>query len=216
MLIEMVSLATTVLAGCQREFDGQPGVGVLESLMLPMRDGVKLHTNIISKTNRTKRVPTVIDRSPYGSEATELIADIYSALGDYVAIGQDMRGTCKSEGNFSIWRLDGLDSYDTMEWIAQQPWSNGQIHTVGASADGIAEFVIIKEQPKWLVSQFEIFATIDARTTIYPGGAYHHSLVDGWLKGTVGAQAPGKIAGELQHRMPYTLWHSRSLAFHLV
>ena len=103
------------------------GLGVIQSVMVPMRDGVKLHTNVLSKTSRSDRVPTIIDRSPYGGQGTELIADIYSALGDFVAIGQDMRGTCKSEGNFTMWRSDGEDSYDTMAWIAQQPWSNGQV-----------------------------------------------------------------------------------------
>jgi predicted acyl esterase len=68
------------------------------NLMLPMRDGVKLHTRIISKTTRTDPVPAVIDRSPYGATGTELVADIYAGLGDYVAIGQDMRGTHQSEG----------------------------------------------------------------------------------------------------------------------
>ena len=75
---------------------------VLKSVYVPMRDGVKLHTTVISPAFSTKsKWPVVIDRSPYGVLGTELLADVF-LLFDYVAIGQDMRGTCQSEGNFSV------------------------------------------------------------------------------------------------------------------
>ena len=64
-----------------------------------------------------------------------------------------MRGSCKSEGNFSLWRSDSLDGYDTMAWIAQQNWSDGKVFTIGASADGIASFLMPMAQPKWLTAQ---------------------------------------------------------------
>jgi putative CocE/NonD family hydrolase len=164
-------------------------LGVIEVRMVAMRDGTKLHTEILSTGNRSTPTSVVLDRSPYGGLGTELIADIYGALGDFVAIGQDMRGSGKSKGNFSVWRDDGQDAFDTMQWVIKQPWSNGKVFTVGASADGIAQFV----QPKWtpppLVAQFIIWATIDAQSTVYPGGAYRAGLIDQWLKGTVPSQA---------------------------
>ena len=134
-----------------------------------------------------------MDRSPYGGTSTELIADIYAGIGDYVAIGQDMRGTCKSEGNFSLWRNDGEDAFDTFAWIVAQTWSNSKIFTVGASADGVAQYVQTLQLPPNLVSQFIIVATIDARSTVFPGGGYRHGLIDNWLHGTVPHQADDLI-----------------------
>jgi len=191
--------APTKHFGCENSISSDPArlaafkqrhpLGVVQVHMVPMRDGVKLHTEIISTTNRTDRVAAVVDRSPYGGTSTELIADVYAALGAFVAVGQDMRGTCKSEGRFSLWRDDGKDAFDTFQWIAAQPWSNSLVHTVGASADGIAQFVQTLERPPSLVSQFIIVATIDARSLVYPGGAYHAGLIDNWLNNTVPHQA---------------------------
>ena len=175
-------------------FKAKHPLGVVQVHMVRMTDGTRLHTEIISTTNRTDGVAAVLDRSPYGGKSTELVADIYAALGDFVAIGQDMRGTCKSEGNFSLWRKDGDDAYDTFAWVAAQSWSNGKVFTVGASADGVAQFVQTKRLPPNLVSQFIIVATIDARSTVFPGGAYRHGLIDNWLQGTVPHQAEHCIA----------------------
>jgi len=186
--------------GCSNSLDEEriatlkeAGYGIVQVHNISMRDGVKLHTEIVSKTNKTTPVSTVIDRSPYGGMATELVADVYAALGDFVAIGQDMRGTCKSEGNFSCWRSDGEDAFDTFAWIVAQPWSNGKVFSAGGSADGIAQFVQPLALPPNLVAQFIIVATIDARSTIYPGGAYREGLIDNWLHGTVPHQADGII-----------------------
>jgi len=66
----------------------------------------------------------------------EWIGDIFLPFG-FVAVGQDMRGTEKSQGNFTMWVSDSEDSQDLGDWIVQQPWSNGQVFTFGASADGI-------------------------------------------------------------------------------
>ena len=65
----------------------------------------------------------------------EWITDIFLPFG-FVAIGQDMRGTEKSEGNFTMWQSDSDDGEDLGNWIVQQEWSNGQVLTFGASADG--------------------------------------------------------------------------------
>jgi predicted acyl esterase len=47
---------------------------------------------------------------------------------------QDMRGTQQSEGNFSMWRNDAKDLYDTMEWATKQPWSDGTVRLVAPSS----------------------------------------------------------------------------------
>lgn len=168
----------------------EPASGIIPSvfkdIQLPMRDGTKLSTIAISPPfSSATKWPAVIDRSPYGHFATELLADIFLLFG-FVSVEQDMRGSGKSDGNFSLWHSDANDGADTLAWITAQPWSDGRVFEIGASADGIAAEMMGMSHPKSLMGQFIIFATAEARDTFYPGGAYRQGLIDGWLHGTFG------------------------------
>jgi uncharacterized protein len=103
-----------------------------------MRDGVKLHTRVVLP-KREGQFPTVLDRSPYGYNHSEILIDVYTLLG-FAAVGQDMRGTLKSEGNFTLFHGEGDDGMDTINWIREQPWSDGRIFTFGGSADGTSHY----------------------------------------------------------------------------
>jgi hypothetical protein len=169
--------------------------GVVENFMLPMRDGVKLHTDVLVPLHLEKpdkKFPTVMDRSPYGEFSTELVADIYLPFGA-ATVTQDFRGTQASEGNFTLWHKAANDTADTIAWIREQKWSDGRVYTVGASADGIASLLVPLDPSSNLSGQFVIWATANAYNTIYPGGAYRSGLIDGWLESTVPNQAPGLI-----------------------
>jgi len=151
-----------------------------------MRDGVLLHTMVNFPEPKFGRVnlTSVIDRSPYGQDALELIADIYVPEG-LVGLRQDMRGTGKSEGYFTIWHSDADDTYDTLEWIVAQKWSDSIVFQCGASADGLAAFTTAEDEPPWMYAQFIIWAAADGYTVIYPDGAFLYNLVTQWLKGTI-------------------------------
>lgn len=103
------------------------------------------------------------------------------SLNGYAAVIQDQRGTFLSQGNFSLWRKDGDDGYDTMHWISKQSWSNGDVFSVGISADGCGALTQLLDQPKWLKGQFIMLASADAHQTIYPGGAFREGLIEGWM-----------------------------------
>ena len=65
----------------------------------------------------------------YGYMDLEWITDIFVPLG-FVSVGQDMRGTALSQGNFTMWQSDKNDSQDLGDWIVQQPWSNGKVQYI--------------------------------------------------------------------------------------
>jgi len=157
------------------------------NIMLKMRDGVALNTNFDLPPffPAGKRTAAVLERSPYGADAEELIADIFGETLGYVSVRQDIRGTGKSGGEFMIWHDAQADAYDTISWIVQQPWSNGVVFTTGASADAIDELAQVPGPHPALRGQVIIFATADGYGTFYPGGAYRESLIDGWLKNTI-------------------------------
>ena len=128
-----------------------------EEIMLPMRDGTKFHTVIHFPRDRKGKFPTVIDRSPYGYGDMEWVTDVLIPFG-FVALGQDIRGTEKSEGNFTLYQLDAQDSRDLGDWVVAQDWSDGRIFTIGASADGLASIQIPMTNPSWLKGQWIVWA----------------------------------------------------------
>ena len=83
-----------------------------QNIQLPMSDGVTLHTviDVPAGAGATKRVPAVLERSPYGADAEELIALVFADLLGYAAVRQDMRGTHESGGNFSLWHDSAGDT----------------------------------------------------------------------------------------------------------
>jgi predicted acyl esterase len=66
--------------------------------------------------------------------------------------------------------VDSNDSQDLGEWIVQQSWSNGQINSFGASADGLGAFTTNYNTPEWLVNQYYIWTSSIGYEVIYPNG----------------------------------------------
>ena len=108
---------------------------------VPTRDGVHLSTNVFHPAG-TGRFPTILIRTPYGK--TSILVPNYRAFVDhgYVVVMQDVRGRYASEGVFSPLTQEGPDGYDTLNWIAEQPWSNGKIGMTGGSYLGIAQWKV--------------------------------------------------------------------------
>jgi putative CocE/NonD family hydrolase len=186
-------------------YDEHPNV--ISRDMVPMSDGVKLHTITLSPHpfSSGHQYPVVLDRSPYGMFETELVADIFLPFG-FAAVSQDMRGTCKSEGNFSLWHSDEQDGVDTLAWILKQPWSDGRLFVTGASADGIASLQLARAGPPALKAQLVIVASALARRAIFPGGAFRQGLTDGWLKHTVPEQYDALYKEVLEHEGASAWW----------
>ena len=160
-----------------------------ECSMVPMRDGVKLHTCVDYPPLALFTYATVLERSPYGADKEELIATVFAEALRYVAVRQDFRGTKQSEGNFTVWH-DANDAYDTIEWITKQDWSDGNVFVVGLSADAIDALSQISDPHPAIRATVTAWATATGYETFYPGGAYRDALINGWLSSTVPGVAP--------------------------
>eukprot|EP01034_Spumella_vulgaris_P026585 gene26585-33186_t len=173
------------LAACSSVAAELPHGPRSQELMMPMRDGVELHTLIYFPKkygDGVSKFTAVIDRSPYGYGDMEWITDIFIPFG-FVAIGQDMRGTELSQGNFSMWMTDADDSADLGKWILAQEWSNGKVVTFGASADGIASMQVPRTNPDWLAAQYIAWAPASMYDILFPYGAYKQETAEQWLRG---------------------------------
>jgi uncharacterized protein len=120
--------------------------------MVPMRDGVRLYTQIYVPTKSTDKLPILLLRTPYGlgdMSPAQLQAALPELAADgYVIVRQDIRGRFKSEGAFVMLRQprdpkdkktidEGTDTYDTIEWLlANVPNQNGRVGMVGTSYGG--------------------------------------------------------------------------------
>ena len=112
-----------------------------EKIMMPMRDGKRLSTNIYRpKTN--KKVPVIFSRTPYNfnswGDGKERTRTLQSALQmvkkGYAYVVQNERGRYFSEGEWDILGVPLTDGYDAFTWLSDQTWSNGKIGTIGCSS----------------------------------------------------------------------------------
>jgi len=163
----------------------QSGCAVMETDMVPMRDGTLLATDVYLPSSSNDSWPVLLIRTPYGRDENEALFDFAE---DYVLIIQDVRGRYDSEGDYNPFIDDGWgenqDGYDTVTWILNQAWCNGKIGTFGASADGITQELLAGSAPPGLTCQFIRFAPTDLYSQIvFQGGAFLDSLVTGWLEG---------------------------------
>ncbi|MDT9599760.1 CocE/NonD family hydrolase [Sphingosinicella rhizophila] len=107
------------------------------AVMVPMRDGVRLSTNIYSPKAKGSRLPTILWKTPYNEHKLRgptLRYAIESVRRGYVFIVQNERGRFFSEGQWEILGKPQTDGYDMLSWIAAQGWSNGKVGTLGCSS----------------------------------------------------------------------------------
>jgi putative CocE/NonD family hydrolase len=108
------------------------GQRVERNLFVPMRDGVKLATDLYFPEGAPGPLPTILLRTPYGKTGGAGAALRFVGQG-YAVASQDVRGKYESEGEFWPTGADKNDGYDTIEWIVRQPWSSGKVGTIGCS-----------------------------------------------------------------------------------
>jgi uncharacterized protein len=112
-----------------------------QKVMMPMRDGVRLATDIYRPKGDAK-VPIVFSRTPYnfntwidGQMRTRTMEAAYDAVSrGYAYVVQNERGRFFSEGEWDILGTPTTDGYDAFEWMSKQAWSNGKIGLIGCSS----------------------------------------------------------------------------------
>ena len=131
---------------------------------VPMRDGVTLYADIYRPVG-DGRHPVIVSRTPYSTERfpSAYAAAVYFSRRGYAYVFQDVRGRHESEGIWEPFRDDVEDGYDTVEWAAAQPWSNGKVGMEGGSYLGHVQWRAAEAAPPHLVAIFPRVAS----TSIY-------------------------------------------------
>ncbi|HLE36830.1 MAG TPA: CocE/NonD family hydrolase, partial [Candidatus Acidoferrales bacterium] len=138
-----IALAVVHISGVLKYGIAPPAEIIKENdVAVPMRDGVVLRADIWRPAGEGK-FPVLVYRTPYDKRrAPESYATYRKAVErGYVVVMQDVRGRYASAGEFLPYQQDGKDGYDTIEWAAKQPWSNGAVGTFGLSYPGAVQWL---------------------------------------------------------------------------
>jgi len=157
------------------------GVTLSRDVMVRMRDGVRLATDIrrpaLDGIPVSGKFPVILERTPYGknlsryAEGAEWVQHFVSR--GYVVVVQDVRGRYGSEGSWRPHRDDVSDGYDTAKWIGEQPWCDGNIGTVGTSYPGGTQHALAISNPPYLKAMIPVDAMSDyGRYGIRHNGAF--------------------------------------------
>lgn len=169
----------------------------------PMSDGTILYSDVY-RPKEPGRYPVIVERVAYELDhRLEPYAEWYARRG-YVFVGQNSRGTFWSEGEWRPFVDDGWgenrDGYDTIEWAAAQPWSNGNVGTMDGSWSGLTQNLLAPIRPPHLKTMFQRMAPAN-RTT--PDGIPRIGISRGFMPNQVLIQARHESASEeLQSHIP--------------
>ncbi len=174
--IVWASISRCLPAPAAAQSDVRYEIVVSKNVMIPMRDGVPLATDIyrpaLNGAPAPGKFPVILERTPYNKTGDEEWARYFVPRG-YIVIGQDVRGRYESEGHWRPHRDDDNDGYDTAQWIGQQPWSDGGIGTVGTSYPGGTQHALAISNPPYLKAMIPVDAMSDyGRYGIRHNGAF--------------------------------------------
>ena len=150
------------------------------SLMVPMRDGVHLATDVV-RPDAPGRFPVIINRGPYGKNSYLDNPDHsiwFFPRNGYVLLSQDVRGRFESEGEYNPLFQEAHDGYDTVEWAARQPWSNGRVATTGQSYLGATQYTLAGGHP--LPPHLQTLMPVSASSDFHQSWVYHTGGVMEW------------------------------------
>ena len=108
------------------------------NIMVTMRDGIRLATDVyhpaIAGVPLDGTFPVLLQRTPYSKTREDLVLEaLFFTSHGYVTVLQDCRGRYLSEGGFTKYTDEGEDGFDTLAWLARQPWHGGKVGTYGLS-----------------------------------------------------------------------------------
>jgi putative CocE/NonD family hydrolase len=180
----------------------------VSAISVPMRDGVFLRGYLLLPPGRGP-FPVVVYRTPYGVKSTvESSLMFRKALArGYAVVAQDVRGRYASDGEYLAYRQEGRDGYDTIEWAARQPWSNGSVGTVGGSYAGAVQWFAAMESPPSLKAMVPANTYASPRQFFYSGGVWDGSWVS-WVWHNIAPDARRRLGlpGATTHQDAEKQW----------
>lgn len=193
LLIVLLALPIAVTNCTSPAASTTGNVIIQQNVPVKMRDGTVLRADIYRPAAPGK-YPVLLERTPY-NKAGE-VENAYNAAGHgYVVIIQDCRGRYASAGEWYPFKHESADGYDTVEWAAALPYSNGKVGMFGGSYVGATQMLAAIAHPPHLAG---IFPTVTAsnyhRNWTYQGGALTQWFDQSWTSGLAQNTLDRKVA----------------------
>ncbi len=179
-----------------------------------MRDGTRLNTFVYLPRTGGQRFPVILQRTPYGITSSDGKANTDPARGwlpaadapmrgsilrgwknivarGYGAVYQDTRGRYASEGEDHVYADDAHDGYDTLEWIAGEPWCNRMIGMSGSSAGATTTFAAASQRHPYLRAFFaQVGGSSIYDDVVYEGNAIEMERLWLWVAKNIPGLSP--------------------------
>jgi uncharacterized protein len=155
------------------------GVTVERNVAAKMRDGVILRADIY-RPNSEAKFPVLLERTPY-DKTMEMDFGPKAAARGYVVIVQDTRGRYASDGDWYTFENESNDGFDTVEWAATLPYSNGKVAMFGESYVGATQLLAAIAHPPHLVGICPGYTASNYHDGwVYQGGAFEQWFSESW------------------------------------
>jgi len=200
--------ATSVLILPQGSTSSGSHFVLQRNLPVRMRDGVVLRADVLRPTEGGK-FPVLVYRTPYGKEAAqrEYTTFQHAVERGYAVVIQDVRGRFQSEGEFRPYENEGRDGYDTIEWAAGQPWSNGAVGTFGLSYPGAVQWLAAVQSPPHLKAMVPAMTFSTPQNFFYAGGTWDMSWIDWiWINIAWDTRAKKNVPGPRTYQESLAAW----------
>lgn len=157
-------------------------VTVERGVTAKMRDGVVLRADIY-RPQADGKFPVLLQRTPYNkSNGTEF--GLRAAARGYVTVIQDVRGRYTSDGEWYTFRNESADGFDTIEWVATLPNSNGKVGMFGGSYVGATQMLAAIAHPPHLAGICPVVTASNYHENwTYQGGAFEQWFNQSWTSG---------------------------------
>ena len=163
------------------------------NVAVPMRDGVVLRADVYRPAGDGP-FPVLVYRTPYGKHSAVKSYETHQRAVErgYAVVLQDVRGRYASDGIFDPYRQEGRDGYDTIEWAAVQPWSNGDVGTFGLSYPGAVQWLAALERPPSLKAMAPAMTFSSPRNFFYMNGVFDLSWLP-WIYTNIAPDARRRL-----------------------
>ncbi len=174
-------MSLTVLSGIGIAAD-QYAVTYERNVEVKMRDGVTLKADIF-RPQAEGKFPVLLQRTPYNKD-NGVDFGLNAAARGYVVIFEDVRGRYASEGEWYTFKNEPNDGYDTVEWAAALPYSNGKIGMFGGSYVGATQMLAAIAHPPHLAGICSVVTASNYHSNwTYQGGAFEQWFDENWTSG---------------------------------
>jgi putative CocE/NonD family hydrolase len=176
------ALATLALASASVEAAETYAVTTEHDIEAKMRDGTILRADVY-RPKAEGTFPVLLERTPYDKRNSVSFAVKAVARG-YVAIIQDVRGRYASDGEWYPFKNESNDGYDTVEWAATLPYSNGKVGMIGGSYVGATQMLTAIAHPPHLAGICPVVTASNYHDGwTYQGGAFEQWFNESWTSG---------------------------------